>query len=1667
MIKPLLRTIPLYSGNVKMLCTLSDYVTQDDINYECYVRGAVLSPLSHTMYDKKIEANLLSSDYSYDLKKFYKYYSDVFYDNGMKLSTNSVKTIDLHNVVYDRNVDLEYGCSRSSSLDNELEFFAPIYIDSVDDIPDMFVISLKFKKGNKEIEKTISVNISEESKKNYLVAYLKTYASKLDRNVCYLSASDKKSMFFGIDLIHGGMTSSHTDLMNSLLSSQTTMNLFDLSLAMEFKKSKLAMKQVIPLCFGFSLDPVLTEQQKHTFKCTQVRVSGHYMKNGVKISLYDWSADYTRFHHKIKKMDENTGLMTIHDGELSNIMHDSYPGLRECNMQEYMFSNKISKMYSRWKMKSSDDSYPYIANASFSFSRNQGSISGYREFPSATSSMIALATPLSTIGSTGLSEDYSLIFPLDKGKDRYYDRYSSVIDKYEDQMNKYGYDWFDIVNVNDNDLDWVSDVSWKDVNDDECYYRGILHDLNNIYSKVSNIKNFHSLDKFAVIVNPTISIKDSTVVDDIKKAKYIVKTTKSNDYEANAMYNYSMISSMMYLGDEAKANCEMFLSTNPQEFDYNSEVTTNISFEKMSKDIMSYTYSSSDNVTFSYVPEMTSPAFVSMNDLGFTIDEVNTWYNYTDFMQAFSYVGKNVITDEYIRECSGVESQDTIEYAKSIFNSEDLVSLVNNKLDDTSTYICSSYELLPIHTMSLLVDSYETSNEDGTTSKQWSYLKFSGHNSYVSYKYGIKLHWMNDSTYEYDEWVYGKDHRQYVMDPKYDEELTYKICTQDADFLSYKLVEENVSTTIKGTNPETSVSYEYYWARYSDWSIYKSQMIENLYMSSKNDTTIRNNVMMTYWKDDYGIGHSYSYVAFSPQELITIPYGFNLYRKSDFISERWIKDIGARNVDQATYFEVSASYANGSNMMFNPSDFDKEGTSTYLLRKCVSSIYRGMSEAVTSRLSDKSKYTFYPVVHGDADIYARNVFIKKDSQKKFYGDKVKADQIDNDIDVVWCDAYNFRKILEKHGMPDEYKDWIRSSIKKNAKARLLDKDHLYWWYNELHKNFDYIDEGNIDIDWFDRIYVKNRKLSVDSDGNLQVVDCYNKLSSIHGMEETVVEDGNTVENIYRRFNYFFDRIEQRSSDGLWKFKDSANDDYGGALYDFTIDIDVIRLDNKIFEEIMKIDNSSEEYRDLYVYKIEDDDSWERKMSIGEITSMKYDDSTNDEEKPVGHLLVPLFTDIYVQEKEDTEIYARYLLHDISPVEVVGHKEINKIYRYASSDISWMLEISSDTIQHLSSAYGSPIVSEDGITWQPTLIEHIIDPSLSSPFKYSIANLLYTNFSNIKYQLKHHDLDELEYHVPGFITFTKDNVNYGAWVIDMDVDNTSNSIEMISQYDLSSSDVIHKYSYDNNIKWIKYINGIDIVKNNDYIMKVLRLIMPFLKSQPYSMLSDITTIVFPSYFTFRCRYEENSCMPPDNNTTVDEVMVNINDDANGMNICLYRYFGNIVPLIDKVTSVPDQWLIKFKDTVDKLSPIVSTGKFQSIGDSVLYRTSLGISSRNNYQVYDVSNDSSVRSYNNIAYEASTIEQKHFNDSVVLLLDKELEWTNRTLVAASEIEALESEEKEKEVLKMLYSGSNISALTEDEFLFLFNRYNVQVTSTPIKLNGDKTSKLYKVTYKYALK
>ena len=264
MFKPLLRTLPSLSGNFTIGCKLNEIQRINSNEYYTYIRTADLMPLQNSLYSKGITISLLNGKYEYDVQKYFYIYSNYFYKENYQYDQKNYKILDIDNrndsISDARNKDYEFGCKRiSRSTSNyTFSFYAPIYIDDVDSLPEYFVINLKFNNHN---IKTIKVYIGKDNSINYLKKYLSLYLSKITSQVIFCLPDSLQATYFGIDVKRGGLTQYKDNVIGSIFSNQTTINNFDNIICKGFERNNLIMRQIIPLSFMFNLEDLFNEYE--------------------------------------------------------------------------------------------------------------------------------------------------------------------------------------------------------------------------------------------------------------------------------------------------------------------------------------------------------------------------------------------------------------------------------------------------------------------------------------------------------------------------------------------------------------------------------------------------------------------------------------------------------------------------------------------------------------------------------------------------------------------------------------------------------------------------------------------------------------------------------------------------------------------------------------------------------------------------------------------------------------------------------------------------------------------------------------------------------------------------------------------------------------------------------------------------------------------------------------------------------------------------------------------------------------------------------------------------------------------------------------------------------------------------------------------------------------
>lgn len=548
MFKPLLRTLPSLSGNFTIGCKLNEIQRINSNEYYTYIRTADLMPLQNSLYSKGITISLLNGKYEYDVQKYFYIYSNYFYKENYQYDQKNYKILDIDNrndsISDARNKDYEFGCKRiSRSTSNyTFSFYAPIYIDDVESLPEYFVINLKFNNHN---IKTIKVYIGKDNSINYLKKYLSLYLSKITSQVIFCLPDSLQATYFGIDVKRGGLTQYKDNVIGSIFSNQTTINNFDNIICKGFERNNLIMRQIIPLSFMFNLEDLFNEYETEFFKGYKINVEGYYCtKNDIRYDFYDFDIDYWQSYQTFNKYDYQTGLYKITNGvnsnnENINVMDIGYPSLNESKYIKYIFTNKLTPKYCKFKMLLSDDNDPYISNLSFAYSYLQNPNQKYGYFPSL----------LKGIHAEAIIKDNDLKLPIGNNIDTHYTTSlyfannifydSSNFDKYKKLMETYCSCWYNPCNADSFDINKMIGNSkyWSDIKFNYSYFKGILYNLTHILSK-------YDIDKFGVFTSLNLNyINEDELNNNIVNAKYVLSKNETSDIEINSyktMYDMSI-----------------------------------------------------------------------------------------------------------------------------------------------------------------------------------------------------------------------------------------------------------------------------------------------------------------------------------------------------------------------------------------------------------------------------------------------------------------------------------------------------------------------------------------------------------------------------------------------------------------------------------------------------------------------------------------------------------------------------------------------------------------------------------------------------------------------------------------------------------------------------------------------------------------------------------------------------------------------------------------------------------------------------------------------------------------------------------------------------------------------------------------------------------------------
>ena len=1766
MIKPLLRTIPSMSGNVKLACTLLDYNKINEDTFETNIRGAHLLPLSSSLFQKSVTANLLNSSWEYDLKKFYATYSDTFFDTVFPISVLEMPILDETQIFKNRNTDLEYGVKRVSYDKSGCQFacFAPIYIDDSKDIPSYFLLKMEISAKRASITKYIKVNIASnaKSKYNYIYKYLNTYLSKIDDNVAYMNNTDHTVTYYGIDLLNGGFTKVVDATVSSLFNIQMPIQMFDNTLSIGFERNRICMKQSIPLCFYFNVQDVLNSAELEKFKFGTIVFSGNYYdSNDNKIDWYDYDWDYDFHTEDILAMNELTGIMSIIPGYEPNIMDVGFPSFNDTRLTQYQLANKLSISFTRWKLKYSSDEWPYITNMSWAFSNNQDSNYKYREYPSSYLQQAGFAYINDKLA-------YDLIFPLGTDKEKYDKINSRSASKYKAIMNNYCLNWFDVIPDTDVKSNYA-DINWTNVNEGYTYFNSVLYNLNAIYNKMQYPDKVDKIDKFAVLLYPNTS-------------EYI--------YEEDFIKD-----KILFVSNAIEYATDNFDSTVPVDSNIFNNVVNNVPNYTLYKQNTDMNASIKFNQLFveSTDPNYTGTKYVNMHDLGIEYHDLNAYakvrdvfgnsdeddtlgiyrsanWKYTtpvdgtgnyslDRRQTYTFGD----TENFFKDLKDIQDIKPKQYlsdsnylnrkkefiktlyqfftGKSLSDDKDPLTIIDDEFintidskikevfkdDDKGFNFFDSTTVTRGKQFESIIDAFVCASFKDSTGN--IYFPEEIFNPDLGFKAFEQLNIYKGTLITGNSSEINQDLVDYSVNLRYSLEKTEN---------SYKIV--------KRTLADENTAPDYYTQLYTFNSPLYINASRNIFVpevlgkepSSWKKVHVGDKTKMELIIDPVVIPNSeesnvtysnmlYLYEWFINAENYSIDY-VSMYDDMNRIHNLLEGDNKAK-VKYILDSDILNNYSRTDLSVYNTTDLIKDFPNLtkslfFNMELIYATMYTMIKEKILDALNQKLDRTNEGVQHTNLYIYnpllnhnnkevGKNVMIKKGlrydecTDDVIYADEFKDYNIDDD--VLYVHPYNMHNLLKSIYPEITDRNTFIDKVKTSTLfGKVVNMEYLKRMSSKSASdnpnNF-----NNVSIPFNRSFYEQYKVFALDEDGNMTVRFMYVDFKDImKRSEEENISDSEALARYIEQLNVYDDpekgafcremTFVKNESDG--KIKDT----YIKKIYFNIVEkTEYIKVDENIWK-LANVDNkeqfinllneNNDNYIDLFIYRpikdIEFDEKYYDTLSTSYIDKEKtyYNQIIIDDKLGISlpkiknkliiggnpaadkyldyldnlmeysgvvdahtlledtdTMLYPCFNSTFIQDREETVFYKNYCLNNISEVTVYDgeNNKIKNYYRYNENNAALFISVTDDQYKELNEWFNNNI--EGDLKVYKKLHEN-------ASVQYHINEINDDNQYNKQY---------VDFNMN---IFKENGLTYGYYIIEVDINNTAELFDIRGLMDTDeNSSNITEIDQIQNLKYITYINGIDITTDNGkkYLQTIFKQLCPFLYINILGVTSQIETMMSPTAFDLTTTYasKQTNSSNGSNERTLAYTKQTITSAKKQI---LQRYTNAIVPYIKKCNIIRNQYNYKFKDMNVSL---IDTGKFNSIGDTVIYKSVKMINEKSSYNIYGFTNDPNKHSYNNVIYTYTPIEHKDYNRSEMINLPVSISIKATRPYAYHELMDAESDNVCINVFKD-YVSSLREFNNDDQILFLYNKYGVSFKTSAIGVSFDNTEKIYTLEYKFNL-
>ena len=360
-----------------------------------------------------------------------------------------------------------------------------------------------------------------------------------------------------------------------------------------------------------------------------------------------------------------------------------------------------------------------------------------------------------------------------------------------------------------------------------------------------------------------------------------------------------------------------------------------------------------------------------------------------------------------------------------------------------------------------------------------------------------------------------------------------------------------------------------------------------------------------------------------------------------------------------------------------------------------------------------------------------------------------------------------------------------------------------------------------------------------------------------------------------------------------------------------------------------------------------------------------------------------------------------------------------------------------------------------------IFKKIIKENLPNINFYELANYQRLNllsFDNENFNFDATKLHNYQFIDNGLNTFDVDGKTYGCYIINSTISNSQNTFNLLNSV------------YFDHIKSNNQFYEISENILYNFIKELLPMIKYNLFDEFSRSFKTYNPVLLPEKFILSTQYIVEKNVDLTNSYILNNDISNIVIDSfntksydgykpylynikkyPGQNLVIHRYTNFIEPVFIQADNLY-LYNVKYKDNK------------ALFGNDNIYRSYININKYEGIPLFSNKN----QKYLSGEYETiKEIEYKSFNDNQFFLMVPKFEIKFNKYFTYEEILEFEKNEKIIEYFTNYVQKFNInSKLEKNEILFLFNKYKVTFISNPIKLDLNKTKKLYTLKYIFTL-